>query len=646
MSLSRAKQTLTPTSPGDRHPRPSESTSSAEEFDSSPPPKKQSLDTSDSKSWPWLHENLFMKNGEGSFGMPLHPPPTSGTSYRQNSISPLLNVVENLVAYAANTAFTPEDVTARKRYWEQVSLQLASIFYEPDSQPVEAYRTLHHLIELYLSKFHVLWPFLNHEQLDANHHHPVLFLTISSVGAMFGQALQREYGTLMHERLRRLLSASLYDLEGPEDGLVWLAQARVLTQVASLYFGQRQGFSYAQHLNAITIAQLRRMNCFQEFIPDAMSLLQPTTMLPETELDQWQQAETRRRIAFGILRSDVYTSVLLSTRPILTADEFKMTFPRSDELWLNEQNLDAEGRLWAQRTEDSRTLQMPFSDLVRIFLEPKETNPVLGPVGYELVLFGLQEAVWKYSQDPALFPRLTGQCLQGVDFANIEQDNRHVRLNGTVILPQTNGQRYRKMDALHSDRSRLLQALEAWTNAVDASIQRGDFLHHQDTLMSSTLLYHLSRLRLCAPLEDLHHISYRVADPRTIQTQVLRKVEAWRKSPYAPEAARQAWNVKTLIEEELKKPQQNQARFNFLAFCCLHHSAVVLWTVAASERSGPESPIQSTFLTSQSEIETFLQECPKMFTLLSPLGGNSFEAAAYRLARHTFPPQQADVPAG
>ncbi|KXT12695.1 hypothetical protein AC579_3284 [Pseudocercospora musae] len=307
-------------------------------------------------------------------------------------------------------------------------------------------------------------------------------------------------------------------------------------------------------------------------------------MLPEAELDQWQQAETRRRIAFWILRSDVYTSVLLSTRPILTADEFKMTFPRSDELWLNEQNLDAEGRLWAQRTEDSRTLQMPFSDL---------------------------EAVWKYSQDPALFPRLTGQCLQGVDFANIEQENDHAKMNGTAISPLTNGQRYRKMDALHSDRSRLLQALEAWTNAVHASIARGDFVHHQDTPMSSTLLYHLSRLRLCAPLEDLHHISYRVADPRRFQTQVLRKVEAWRKSPYAPEAARQAWDVKTLIEEELKKPQENQARFNFLAFCCLHHSAVVLWTVAAAERSGSKSPSSGTFSTSRSEIETFLQECPR-----------------------------------
>ncbi|KXT12694.1 hypothetical protein AC579_3285 [Pseudocercospora musae] len=254
VSLSRAKQTLTPTSPGDRHPRHSESTSSAGEFDSSPPRKEQSLVASDSKSWPWLHENLFMENGDGRFGMPIRSPPTPGTSYPQNSIAPLVNVVENLVAYATNTALTADNVTARKRYWASVSSQLASIFYEPDSQPVEAHRTLHHLIELYLSKFHVLWPFLNHEQMDANHHHPVLFLTISSVGAMFEQALQREYGTLMHERLRRLLSASLYDLERPEDGLVWLDQAGVLTQVASLYFGQRQGFSYAQHLNAITIA--------------------------------------------------------------------------------------------------------------------------------------------------------------------------------------------------------------------------------------------------------------------------------------------------------------------------------------------------------------------------------------------------------
>jgi hypothetical protein len=231
-------------------------------------------DVHEEVSWPWLHENLFLLNGGGGklqsrkpsllrHQPGLHPgahdttaakgsfPGSNATSRSSdipNSIlSPLSNVIENLVAYAAQTAFAPDDRGIRRRYWESVSLQLADIFKESSKTlAFESHRTLYQLAESFMTNFNSLWPILNHEQLDTDTHHPVLFLVVGSIGAMFGDELQREYGTLMHERLRRLLSASLYDLEGPDDGLVWLAQARVLTQIAALYFGQHQGFSYAQ----------------------------------------------------------------------------------------------------------------------------------------------------------------------------------------------------------------------------------------------------------------------------------------------------------------------------------------------------------------------------------------------------------------
>lgn len=228
--------------------------------------ESSSAGSHDDIAWPWLHENLFLlQNGKGRPGQQKSRDPSTSNatspgrptsegsvataiSDRMHStLTPLLNVIENLVAYAANTAFAPDDRLIRRRYWESLSLQLADIFNGFTGETAaDPHRTLYQLVETYLANFNTAWPLLNQEQLDAESHHPVLFLVVGSIGAMYGHGLQRQYGTLMHERLRRLLSASLYDLEGPDDGLVWLAQARVLTQVSALYFGQHQGFSYAQ----------------------------------------------------------------------------------------------------------------------------------------------------------------------------------------------------------------------------------------------------------------------------------------------------------------------------------------------------------------------------------------------------------------
>lgn len=380
------------------------------------------------------------------------------------------------------------------------------------------------------------------------------------------------------------------------------------------------------------------MNAFREPLPDAYMMSRMSKMGPEAEVASWKQAEARRRLAYAILRTDVYTSVLLSTRPLLTADEVKLTFPRSDALWLNMEGLHPQGQLIAQRVEESRCLQLPFSDLVRIFLDKTEPNPQLGPVGYELVLFGLQEAVWKFSQDPECFPRLTGHCLEDIDIAVAEHRDTIPRPNAERLIPAlAHGQIRRRMNELYAERARLLTALDAWSHAVDSAIQAGAFLNDRGTLLSCLILYHLSRLRLTAPLEWLHHISYRATEPRTIDWHTHRKVEAWTRSAFAPQAAQQAWDVKWLIEREISQPPSERAQFNFLAFCSLHHAAVVLWTFAGTEDARPGRQHGPNITIPHSEIERFLQGCPNLFSQLSPLGGHSFEAAASRLSKHRFP---------
>lgn len=231
-------------------------------------------------SWPWLHEKDYMlegrksANGHPDSGQPsravstVSGPPANGVNGSPavpptstpdlngtlNDIAtPISTVIENLVAYAASTAFLPDDQSTQRQHWESVSLQLSGFWgYE---SVVDPRRALYELVQNYLDKFNVLWPLLNHDQLDPDTQHPILFLVVTSIGAMFGHPSQREYGAIMHQRLRRLLCASLYDLEGPGDGMVWLAQARLLTQIASLYFGQHQSFSYAQVCISIDFAK-------------------------------------------------------------------------------------------------------------------------------------------------------------------------------------------------------------------------------------------------------------------------------------------------------------------------------------------------------------------------------------------------------
>lgn len=177
--------------------------------------------------------------------------PTSDARDELSETGPLEGVIESLVAYAASMALLPEDRESKTRYWESASNQLSDIWGYRNTP--NSHQALYELFHNYMRDFNVLWPLL--AQMDPGSYHPVLFLTITSVGAMFGTNLQRQYGNLMHQRLRRLLSASLFDLEGPGDGMIWLAEARLITQIAALYFGHNQGFSYAQVCEMSFIAE-------------------------------------------------------------------------------------------------------------------------------------------------------------------------------------------------------------------------------------------------------------------------------------------------------------------------------------------------------------------------------------------------------
>lgn len=236
----------------------------------------------DGMSWPWLHETLFLQNDPfaGLFDDPAlqqdqsHVSGLDGnangtglvTTVEEGLIpSPsvddhptipadpnivLADQVDKLIEYATKSSSEPENRTTRISHWRTVSGRLQTILF-PDHLHTDRDRDNSHLMHKvilsdYMPKFNRLWPMFSRYQFDPDTLNPILYLVLVSIGSMYGSVPQKHFGTLLHTRLRRLLAGSSFDLETPEGDMVWLAHARLLTQVQGLYFGQKQGFSYAQ----------------------------------------------------------------------------------------------------------------------------------------------------------------------------------------------------------------------------------------------------------------------------------------------------------------------------------------------------------------------------------------------------------------
>lgn len=160
-----------------------------------------------------------------------------------NVTAALSDEVQDLVDYATRVATDDIDPFGSVSHPIRASPRLAIIL---SSSRDASGNILLDAIKLYFDHFNPLWPMFSCSDYEAQTVHPVLYLTQVSIGSMYGTPNQQQFGTLLYKRLRRLLTASLFDLEGPETDLLWLAHARLLTQVHGLYFGQKQSFSYAQ----------------------------------------------------------------------------------------------------------------------------------------------------------------------------------------------------------------------------------------------------------------------------------------------------------------------------------------------------------------------------------------------------------------
>ncbi|KAJ5840315.1 uncharacterized protein N7525_005503 [Penicillium rubens] len=550
------------------------------------------------------------------------------------------SIVHELVTYTSGQNITPGSQMARSLYWQSISIRIAEAFNFGSWRSGEPKLSLFRMMEMYRENFSPLWPLLSGKDFDPDHLNPMLFLTVVSIGCMYGCDRECKFGNMLHEEIRRHLAGSLIGLEDGEGDILWLGQARLLTQVAALYFGQRRAFSYAQHLGAIIAAQARRMGLFST----CGSIISADSSL-EQQVAAWHNSESRKRLAFGILRADVFTSVLLNTRPLLSAEEVCLDFPTNDEIWEGLDEAPADELVARLKAEAPKTLALPFCDLVRVATDRGETILSMNARGYELLIFGLQDQVWRFSHDRSLFTRLIGKS----DGALTQNQSTPESISGSFSIPSSSqsdqlGLTYRQMHDLRDDRIRITQTLQRWEQSFTATRTTQTFAKDRSSVMSSMLLLHISHLRLSAPLADLHTAVYNLIDKSSLDQTKLQALYQWTSSPEAIQAVNHICQIWLLLHNESHRDGSEKAKYNLLAFSGLHHAAVVIWVIAGanSEQTddAPELPgsyNMAPIPIRRSHNQLLLKTVIGLYQRLIPRGWSSFAAAAEYMAAHPFP---------
>lgn len=519
-------------------------------------------------------------------------------------------VVEDLVL-TASTGVALSDSKDRQRPWPSASAKVAAAFQflgSPEDKLDDDTTALATFVDLYFQHFHPLWPLLSLQQLDYNGIHPLLFLTLSSIGAMYRGRLSCEYGSMMHTVLCDRLTAPLeFEKRDDRADFVWLAQTRLLTQVAALYFGRHKAFSFAQHLGVLLIAQVRKLDLFSHvWYRNRMELFYRVRGIwsDEERLAVWLEAESRKRLAFGVFRGDTFTSIVLGTKPLISLDEIDLEFPACGVIWGGpavsaRQALDI-------IDHEHRISSKPLiaSDAFHILMDRVEVLPSLEPLTHELLLFGLQQPLWRFSRDDRLFERLTGNShvdqMIGGSGAPAPSSllstglgvTRPRRRDSTVAETESLDTLSRDMTDLKDERERLLSALQKWERALPVvkTFVRNEW--DRSFILSSLILFHMGHMRLLAPVADIHQIQYRLADSRPVEDEALRRISQWAHLPQARIAAGRANSIWSLVTREVRGLTQNQdiqrSRVNLLAYVGLHHGAALFWAFVGCRREKSE----------------------------------------------------------
>lgn len=518
--------------------------------------------------------------------------------------------------------------------WHNFDLHLASVIsislnQQGDCGPP---RWLDYLAQQYFEHFHPLWPLIIDTSTNLRSLHPQLFLTLTSIGALYqGTRSVAQFGSVLHSRIRDALIHKHIRSDQTAAEALDIGRSMLLTQVAALYFEQEKAFSAAQQLGAKLNSQAYRMQLFNQTGGD----------LP-TEPGLWREtdgivAESRRMLAYGILRAETFISVFFNRKPLLSYEEVNLPLP---QIGFSENAANA-FHVRSLVTEDAPVTcaAMLFSDLVRVALDEEEVLPMMKPTDLELLLFGLQDDVWRFCHDHGMFRRLThpgqpdasNEATGGGTFASLGVDR----------LDQTS----RKMRKALRDYNATVAALRRWKGALSQSQLSYTPDHDRSAYLSGLVLYELSFLRLSAPIDSILQVVHR-HDQGRVDDATMQEVLRWTASEQAIESMTHAESIYQLLYAETSRPFENQAKYNILTLIAVHHAAAVTWAVIGGGRHQQRRFTALTSSEGASDLAlvrentgSIISHFANLYPKITASSGvqSSFHKIVKRLAHLTFP---------
>ncbi|OCK81720.1 hypothetical protein K432DRAFT_294883 [Lepidopterella palustris CBS 459.81] len=558
---------------------------------------------SQNAAWPWLHEALYLQTDPGwdDSNNFTHTNDSRTARYHHQSTffeedMPLedhtarKNATRSLIKSVFELSESASTRSERAQFWRKESIKIESVFELQGALPLDGSSShiLEYFVSLYFENFHPLWPLFWNHGLIFDDIQPYLYITLGSIGSIYVSKAAANFHVHTLDVLRMQLLLATFQHQLPDEPL---CQSLLLIQVATLYFGHRKAFSTAQQLGSIVVSLARKMNLFGEntaIIPELIA--RKAANAPCNDLIQtWIERETRKRLAFGIFRLEVFVSLLLGQRPLVSFEEVKCRMPCSDALWNNCENKDQLAQELLSLAEEQPA--HVYCDLIHIALDQDEELPNLSPTHLELLLFGLQLQVWRFSHDPGLMTRLglssdmKNAADRAVNFA-VSQKSSSPRASpkrdpsGIDLLDHSR----RHMHDLKADRARTFSSLRKWKRAMVANANRGHIKHQRNTLLASHLLFNLSFIRLRADLPTFHRIFLDVVKSEPSHAS-LAAVHKWSKTSDGWDATEHACATWSLITTELERPQNSRASFNILSYVALLHAAAVVWVYAGTHTS-------------------------------------------------------------
>lgn len=524
-------------------------------------------------------------------------------------------VVDELVNFAFDHLKANPEPGNSAGFWRNMSAKVEQAFDLYNICPTHSggHHLLHHFVDLFFARFYPLWPLFRKQNFIYDRAPPHLFMTLASIGSMYAGEAAAAYGFLTHESIRIKLLVAPFQFQLAEDAYEPLCQSMLLIQVAALYFGHKQAFSIAQQLGSTIVSHARKINLFNNTLA-FQNIERQSGRTPKAEeiLSNWIRSEGRKRLAFGILRAEVFVGIILNTRPLVSYEEMNLELPCPSDVWSLDPSDLQKHVLNSYHLQEGQRGHL-YSDLVRITMDKGEALPILSPAGFELLLFGLQQPVWRFSHDLALMPRLTGERnpepfteRQNDLFASWSFSAHHVdqpedeyawasdTANGSTARKDLLDCSLRDMHDLKSDYNRTFLVLRKWKQSFAATTMSAEIVGARSSLLASRLLYHLSFLRLKADIHTFHLLAHKLVkgDPRhtSIQTFV-HSVYRWAVSRDAKVALEHACAIWSLISGETERAGQNRARFNIAAHISLYHAAAVVWAFAGTHASITEASL-------------------------------------------------------